>query len=110
MAKKAKIRFSRSKRYFAIRQVTRHLIRWMDIAHAMIERTKPIPKYPPGTVHPGGPAIVGESGPERVFPRIELLAGTQVLPDSLIRECLFDVKITNAFTPNARMTVKRVQQ
>lgn len=75
----------------------------------MTEWSKPIPKYPPGTIHPGGLATVGgEHGPERIFPRIELPTGTRVIPESLIKEGMFDVKITNAFTPNAQMTAKRV--
>lgn len=49
-----------------MKQVSRHLARWMDIAHAMIELTKPIPKFPPGTIHPGGPAFIKDSRPELV--------------------------------------------
>lgn len=39
----------------------------MDIVQIMAERSRPIPKYPPGTEHPGGPAIVGEVEPELVI-------------------------------------------
>lgn len=39
----------------------------MGIVQIMTERARPIPKYPTGTEYPGGPAIVGEVGPELVI-------------------------------------------
>jgi hypothetical protein len=34
---------------------------------ARMAASRPRPKYPEGAKHPGGPAMVGESGPEYVF-------------------------------------------
>lgn len=46
----------------------RHICRDVfAIVALMIERAKPIPKFPPGTQHPGWPAFVGESGPEIIL-------------------------------------------
>lgn len=60
----------RSRRYFARKRTNGILDELAPIfeAYRMCfdawkKITTPIPKYPPGTVHPGGPAIVGEPGP-----------------------------------------------
>jgi hypothetical protein len=119
----------RSKRYFARRWSRKYgetlftkLIPIFEAMDAYMKLTAPRPKYPPGTTHPGGTAIVGEVGPEllimrdgsrvittsRIFPRIELPAGTMVFPESVIKEGVYDVKITNFMTPEAEMTVKKV--
>lgn len=99
----------RSKRYFRRKAWQSIYKLGQSIVQHYLDATKPIPKYPPGT-HPGGLAMIGgEPGPERIFPRIELLPGTQVMPESLFKEGTFDVTITNAFTPDAQMTVKKVQ-
>ena len=40
----------------------------MDFAQEMVRRSAPVPKYPPGTDHQGGPAMDGcGSGPEIVL-------------------------------------------
>lgn len=57
----------RSKRYFTDKYFLRLFPKNKTIMQVMIEMAKPILKYPPGTIHPGGPAIVGEGGPELIL-------------------------------------------
>jgi hypothetical protein len=111
----------RSKRYFQRKGWKSVYKLGQSIVQYYLDATKPIPKYPPGTIHPGGPAVVGApSGPEiihmsdgqilreRIFPRVDLPTGKRVMPDSIVREGLYDVTITNVFTRHAKMTVRKV--
>lgn len=54
----------RSKRYFARKFAYKWIRSGLTLVEYMIERARPIPKYPLGTVYAGGLAIVGEVGPE----------------------------------------------
>lgn len=66
---------SRSKRYFQWKTLWKNNRPLADLTRAInrgviadiIAAMAPIPKYPPGTEHPEGRAIVGESGPEGVI-------------------------------------------
>lgn len=123
----------RSKRYFALRRSRKYresafakLIRVFEAMliakDAYMMLTAPRPKYPPGKHHPGGFAIIGEVGPElirmhdgrmfmthsRIFPRFDSSIELGTIPSPVIPEGLFDVQITNFMTPDAEMTVKKV--
>lgn len=91
---------------------------------AYMRLTAPRPKYPPGTQHPGGRAIVREVGPDlihiangqtfiansRIFPLMEFPEGSSVFPKSLSKEGIFDVKTQNPFTPFAQTTVTKAER
>lgn len=57
----------------------------MNLTQAMILQSQPVPKYPPGGQHNGGPAIVGEQGEAVILkissstPIINIPAGMKVM-------------------------------
>lgn len=78
----------RSKRYFAHKYVDSIFVKLMPIFDGMLlvmdalEKLKrPRPKYPAGTHHSGGPAMVGEVGPELA----RMADGRLVMTDSRIQ-------------------------
>lgn len=123
----------RSKKYFRQKLFDRKLKNWhlSDFVDWMIKRSQPTPRFPEG-IQPSRAAIVGQVGPEllmrpdgstfmthsRLYPiekPVEDLILAKKYRDMLLsrpikppfeRQGFWDVTITNAFTPFAKMTIK----